>query len=81
MALNKSPVIDGLPSEFYLTFWGTIGVDLVNAFNSSFDVGKLSLTQRSGAITLLLKKGDILDTANWQPITLLCSDYNSLLKL
>ena len=51
MALNKSPVIDGLPTEFYLTFWGTIGVDLVNAFNSSFDVGKLSLTQRSGAIT------------------------------
>ena len=80
MALNKSPGIDGLPTEFYLTFWGTIGADLVNVFNSCFEVGKLSLTQRSGAITLLFKKGDILDTANWRPITLLCSDYKIAAK-
>ena len=31
-------------------------------------------------ITLLFKKGDILDTANWHPITLLCTDYKILAK-
>ena len=80
MAHNKSPGIDGLPTEFYLTFWDTIGMDLVKVFNSCFVAGKLSLTQRSGTITLLFKKGDILDTANWRPIMLLCADYKIAAK-
>ena len=80
MAINKSPGVDGLPAEFYLTFWDILGTDLVQVFNSSFSSGKLSLTQRSGAITLLYKKGDILNTVNWRLITLLCSDYKIAAK-
>ena len=33
MARNKSPGSDGLPIEFYLTFWDMLGPDLVDAFN------------------------------------------------
>ena len=75
MAVNKSPGVDGLPAEFYMKFWDIMGADLVQVFNDCYVSGKLSLTQRSGATTLLYKKGDILNTVNWRPITLLCSEY------
>ena len=32
-------------------------------------------------ITLLYKKGDQLDTKNWHPISLLCTDYKILAKV
>ena len=34
MAHNKSPGSYGLPVEFYSTFWGILGLDLVEVFNS-----------------------------------------------
>ena len=80
MPSNKSPGVDGLPAEFYVRFWKLLGPDLVNVFNLCYRRGRLSLSQRSGAITLLYKKGDILDTANWRPITLLCADYKIAAK-
>ena len=80
MAVNKSPGVDGLPAEFYMKFWDIMGADLVQVFNDCYVSGKLSLTQRSGATTLLYKKGDILNTVNWRPITLLCSDYKIAAK-
>jgi hypothetical protein len=43
--------------------------------------GSLSFTQRTGLITLLYKKNDKLDTKNWHPISLLCSDYKILAKV
>ena len=75
MATGKSPGIDGLPAEFFVKFWEILGTDLVCVLNDCYSAGKLCLLQRSGVITLLYKKGDILDTANWRPITLLCADY------
>ena len=80
MPSNKSPGVDGLPVEFYVRFWGLLGPDLTNVFNSCFHQGRLPVSQRSGAITLLYKKGDILDTSNWRPITLLCADYKIVAK-
>ena len=80
MPHNKSPGVDGLPAEFYLKFWDILGDDLVNVFNECFEIGQLSLTQCTGAITLLYKKGDVLNTANWRPITLLCCDYKIATK-
>ena len=53
---------------------------MINVFNECFEIGQLSLTQRTGAITLLYKKGDVLNTANWRPITLLCCDYKIATK-
>ena len=65
MKNNKSPGIDGLPYEFYVHFWSTLGPDLVSVYNDCFVSGRLSFSQRSGLITLLYKKGDKLDTKNF----------------
>ena len=78
---NKSPGVDGLTYEFYRAFWNFSGPDLVSVLNASFREGKLSLSQRTGVISLLYKKGDKLDPKNWRPITLLCSDYKILSKV
>ena len=52
MARGKSPGSDGLPMEFYLKFWPSLGTDLVNVLNSCYFSGVMSLTQRRGLISL-----------------------------
>ena len=81
MNSNKSPGVDGLSYEFYSSFWSVLGTDLVDVYNDSFSSGCLSFSQRTGLITLLYKKGDKLDTKNWRPISLLCTDYKILAKV
>ena len=75
LALNKSPGLDGLPVEFYLTFWDMLGEDLVEVFNESFSKGCLPPSMHAGLITLLPKKGDRLLRKNWHPVSLLNVDY------
>ena len=75
MSKNKSPGSDGLPAEFYLRFWDVLGTDLTEVLNEAHRSGLLSVSQCSGLITLIYKKGDRLDCKNWRPITLLNVDY------
>lgn len=75
MAKRKAPGSDGLPMEFYVKFWDVLGEDLVCVLNSCYLDGCLSLSQRSGVISLSFKKGDRLDIRNWRPISLLNVDY------
>ena len=39
-SLNKVPGNDGLPVEFYKTFWGTVGGLLVKCYNESYEKEK-----------------------------------------
>ena len=80
MPKNKTPGLDGLPAEFYISFWDLFGHDLVDVLNSCFVTRTLSKTQRAGLITLLFKKDDPLEMGNWRPITLLCVDYKIMSK-
>ena len=75
MARRKAPGLDGFPMEFYLSFWHLLGPDLVDVLNRAHFSGTLSTSQRRGLITLVFKKGDRLNMANWRPITLLNVDY------
>ena len=75
MARGKAPGSDGLPAEFYQKCWNILGGDLVDVLNFGFREGTLSLSQRTGQIALLFKKGDRLDRKNWRPVTLLNADY------
>lgn len=81
MSGNKSPGIDGLPSEFYKVFFDLLGPDLVLLYNTVFDNELLSVSQRTAVITLLPKKGDPLDPGNRRPISLLTVDYKIVAKV
>ena len=75
MARGKAPGLDGLPLEFYLSFWHLLAPDLLTVLNFSFRDGHFPISLRSGVISLLFKKGDRLNPANWRPIPLLNVDY------
>ena len=77
-AIGKSPSSDGLPAEFFSTFWHILGEDLVEVWNDSFASGRLPPSQRRALITLTFKKGDRLDHKNFRPISLLNTNYKIL---
>ena len=55
---------------------------MVKTFNYClFEGKKLSLLQRKAVLTLIPKKGDLLNSANWRPISLLNTDYKILTKV
>ena len=55
LSLNKTPGTDGLPVEFYKTFWPEIGHIVINSFNKAFDNSSVSLEQGRATITLIPK--------------------------
>ena len=79
---NRSPGNDGLPAEFYDTFWVDIKKHLVNSINMGYNKGELSTTQKQGIITLIPKKdkSNVL-LKNWRPLTLLNQDYKLATKV
>ena len=81
MKLNKSPGLDGLPVEFYITFWPEICDMLLESYNYSMENGLMSNSQRNGVITLIPKKEkDIFYLKNYRPISLLTVDYKIFAK-
>ncbi len=80
MDCGKAPRIDGLPIEFYKTFWSVLGGDLLSVLNDSLAGGLLSLSCRRVDITLLPKKGDLKEIKNWRPVSLLKSDLKLFSK-
>ena len=81
MVSDKSPGTDGLPCEFYKVFWKDVAEILINSFNYSYEIGKLSISQRRGIIKLIPKKDANLNSIkNWRPLTLLNCDYKIATK-
>ena len=81
MKSDKSPGTDGLPSEFYKVFWNDLSEILINSLNYSYEIGKLSISQRRGIIKLIPKKDAELNLIkNWRPLTLLNCDYKIATK-
>lgn len=86
---SKSPGSDGLPTEFYKTFWDTLSEDYLQVYKNSLSNKTLPKSQREAIIKCIPKKGDLTKVANWRPISLLNTDYkilsraiaNRLLKL
>ena len=73
---NKTPGLDGLPSEFYKVFWKDLKYCITNAINTSFDKGILPLSLRQCIITCLPKKGKSRDNIkNWRPLSMLSVVY------
>lgn len=77
----KSPGGDGLPLEFYLTFWDILVEDLLVVFNDFDNTDILPDSFRRGIVTLLHKKDAKDDLRNWRPITLLNIDCKLFSKI
>ena len=79
---EKSPGDDGFTWEFYNCFFDLLGRDLVDSFNSAYNTGEMSISQRRGVITLVPKEDSDLELLNnWRPITLLNLDYKIASKI
>ena len=79
---EKSPGDDGFTWEFYNCFFDLLGRDLVDSFNSAYNTGEMSISQRRGVITLVPKEDSDLELLNnWRPIALLNLDYKIASKI
>ena len=73
---GKSPGGDGFTVEFYKYFFHLVGADLLASLNRAYELGRLSVAQRRGIITLSSKDdAELLLLQNWRPITLLNVDH------
>ena len=78
---GKTPGCDGLPIEFYQTFWRSIVHVLAPALQMAVDQGQLNPSARRGIISLIPKSGkDETLIKNWRPLTLLNYDYKIYAK-
>lgn len=79
MKKGKSPGMDGLPVEFYLSFWSIIETPLYEMIKECLDKEEMTTTMKQGIITLIPKPDkDHLSLDNWRPVTLLNVDYKIL---
>ena len=80
-ASGKTPGIDGLPKEFYSTFWDVVGPMLMDMVNHSLATGTLPASLRQGVVCLVYKKkGSRTNLANYRPLTMLTADYKLISK-
>ena len=82
MPSNKWPGNDGLPKEFYKTFWEEIKIPECNNITETYQNGELSVSQRQPVIKVIEKKdkGKKL-LKNCRPISLLNIDAKRLSKV
>ena len=67
----KTPGNDGIPIEFYNTFWPLLSDILIDSFNEAFKKKEMSPSQRQAVITLIEKQDkDRTFLENWRPISL-----------
>ena len=60
MQNDKSPGIDGIPVEFYKTFYETLENDLIQLYNNILFLEKsITNTMKQAIITLIPRKGDL----------------------
>lgn len=78
---EKSPGPDGIPYEFYKSFWNIIKHPLTEVYNNIYIQGSLTNSMKTALVTLIPKKGDKSELKNWRPISLLNSDYKLLSKV
>ena len=78
---EKAAGDDGLPYEFYHTFWNILKEDFLQVTKFSlYTIGNLTASQSRSLITLIYKKGGKQRLINWRPISLLCTDYKIISK-
>ena len=67
---NKSPGNDGITAEFYKHFSNEMAPILLEVFSCWKQIGTIGISSRTGIISVIYKKGDKKDMANYRPISL-----------
>ena len=81
MPLEKSPGLDGLPIEFYITFWHLLD-DRYLDYLQEVQQTNFPSSKNTSLISLFYKdKGEVTDLANYRPISLLNVDVKILTKV
>ena len=80
IAKGKAPGHDGVPIEFFLLLWPTIGKDFHSMILRGIGKGILHKGMTKGIISLIPKEGDSKDFNFWRPITLLTTAYKIFAK-
>ena len=78
---NKSPGIDGIPSDFYLKFWDIIHKEVSQVVTSIINGLFLQGNQKRAIITIIPKDGNLTHLKSWRPISLICSDVKIVAKV
>ena len=65
---NKSPSRDGLTAQLYKHFSSKVDLALLDVYDSSGKPGTWCVTYRTGIISVIYKKGDTKDVANFRSI-------------
>ena len=74
--------MDGIPIEFYKSYFEYIKNDLLQLYNSIlFGDDNLTTSMKQAIITLLSKNDKKENLKNWKPISLLSSNYKILTKI
>ena len=82
MKNNKTPGIDGIPTDFLKVFWFYLKHFIQRSLNCCFRKGKLSYSMRQAIIICLPKDTkDRRFLKNWRPISLLCVTYKLALTV
>lgn len=81
LSSGKSPGLDGLPAEFYKSFWTIIGDDYFEVLQKCFSEGVLPTSCQRAVLSLLPKKGDLTFLKNWRPVAILCTEYKIVSKV
>ena len=75
MKFNKSPSDDGILADFNIEYQYLIKPEFMKMVKYIFGNNILAPSQYRAVLTLLYKKGERENIANWRPILLLNTDY------
>lgn len=79
--LNRAPGMDGLPVEFYKTFWPKIKKMYHKVAIHFQQTGQLPNSMKKMAIIPIPKAGDRTKLKNWRPLSLMNTDYKLLSRI
>lgn len=81
MPNNKSPGPDGLPAEFYKTFWDILSPLLLRVITEIKTTSKIPPHMNTANITLIPKPNkDLTHPANYRPLSLINTDLKIITK-
>ena len=80
LKVDKSPGVDGIPSEFYKEFWPLFRKQYLAFINETENTG-FDDWKNTSIITLIFKKGETNEIANYRPISLINVDVKILTKV